>query len=108
MTLLLLICSVFGIVGSVSYLLSNIQVRCCHFLCSPVQCSTQLLGFSDASEEAYAAVVYLRVQDADGSVHVSLVTSKTQLAQLKCQTIPHLELCGAVLLSQVHPSQWST
>ena len=82
-------------------LVSNIQVSHCHFFCSPVRCSTQLHGFSDASEEAYAAVLYLRVQGTEDSVHVSLVTYKSQVAPLKRQTIPRLELCGAVLFSQV-------
>ena len=82
-------------------LLSNIPVCRCHFPCNPALCSTQLHGFSDASEEAYSAVVYIRIQDPTGSVHVSLVTSKTRVAPLKRQTIPRLELCGALLLSQV-------
>ena len=41
--------------------------------------------------------------DAEGSVHISLVISKTRVAPLKKLTIPRLELCGAHLLSQVLP-----
>ena len=63
--------------------------------------STQLHGFCDASENAYAGVVYLRMTDAVGQVHLSLVTSKTRVAPLKRLTIPRLELCGALLLSQI-------
>ena len=63
--------------------------------------STQLHGFSDASESAYAGVVYLRMVDRDGDVHVSLVASKTKVAPLKRLTIPRLELCGAQLLTKL-------
>ncbi|KAI8441259.1 hypothetical protein MSG28_014900 [Choristoneura fumiferana] len=61
----------------------------------------ELHGFSDASNAAYAAVVYLRVIDAEGRVHVSLVTAKTRVAPIKQVSIPRLELCGAVLLSKL-------
>ena len=63
--------------------------------------STQLHGFSDASESAYAGVVYLRMIDSDGNVHISLVASKTKVAPLKRLTIPRLELCGAHLLTKL-------
>ena len=82
-------------------LLSNIHLPRCHFTCNPLECSTQLHGFSDASEEAYSAVVYLRVQNPDGSILISLVMSKSRVAPIKRQTIPRLELCGALLLLQI-------
>ena len=65
----------------------------------------QLHGFSshsfDASEEAYAGVVYLRMVDTLSHVHISLVTSKTKVAPIKRLTIPRLELCGAHLLARI-------
>ena len=63
--------------------------------------SIQLHGFCDASEQAYAGVIYLRMTGSDGSVEVSLVCSKTKVAPIKRLTIPRLELCGAHLLSQL-------
>ena len=63
--------------------------------------SKKLLGFSDASEDAYAAVVYLRMVDCKGRAHVTLVTSKTKVAQIKRLSIPCLELYGALLLSKL-------
>lgn len=55
----------------------------------------------DASEQAYAAVVHLRVVCTNGDVQVALITSKTKVAPIKKLTIPGLELCGAVLLAQL-------
>ncbi|XP_072946331.1 uncharacterized protein [Epargyreus clarus] len=61
----------------------------------------ELQGFCDASNGAYAAVVYARVVDCDGVVHVILLSSKTKVAPIKQVSIPRLELCGAVLLARL-------
>ncbi len=61
----------------------------------------QLHGFSDASEKAYAGVVYLRLVDTNGHIHTSFVIAKTKVAPIKRLTIPRLELCGARLLAQL-------
>lgn len=61
----------------------------------------ELHGFCDASLHAYAAVVYSRIRQQDGTFHTSLLLSKTRVSPLKPVTIPKLELCGAVLLSQI-------
>jgi hypothetical protein len=63
--------------------------------------STQVHGFSDASEDAYSGVVYLRFVDTQERVHVSLVMSKTRVAPIKRLSIPRLELCGAQLLASL-------
>lgn len=63
--------------------------------------SLQLHGFSDVSELAFAAVVYLRVAVSTEEVYVSFVTSKTRVAPIKQLTIPRLELCGACLLAEL-------
>ena len=63
----------------------------------------QLHKFSDASELAYAGVVYLRVVHEFGGVLMSLVISKTKVhvAPKKRLKIPCCELCGANLLAQL-------
>ena len=83
------------------HLISEKHLERCYFPKESRIVSKQLHGFSDASEVAYAGVVYLRMVDSDGFVHVSLVMAKTRVAPIKRLTIPRLELCGANLLSEV-------
>ncbi|XP_011684943.1 PREDICTED: uncharacterized protein LOC105448195 [Wasmannia auropunctata] len=63
--------------------------------------SIELHGFSDASTEALAACVYLKVRDEHGQIHVTLVAAKTRVAPLKPTTVPRLELSAAVLLARL-------
>lgn len=62
---------------------------------------TELHGFCDASNTAYAAVVYLRTINPTGNIHVHLVAAKTKVAPTLQVSIPRLELMGAVLLSRL-------
>ena len=57
----------------------------------------QLHGFCDASTKAYVTVIYLRTVYTNCSVELCLVGSKTGVAPIKGQTIPRLELLGAVI-----------
>ena len=56
----------------------------------------QLHIFCDASESAFAAVGYVRVQHED-KITCNLIMAKSRLAPLKKLTLPRLELQGAVL-----------
>ena len=58
---------------------------------------SDLLTFGDASEEAYAAAVYLRSIYQNGTSICRLVMAKTKLAPRQTQSIPKLELNAAVL-----------
>lgn len=58
----------------------------------------ELHGFSDASERAYGACLYLRTIDIDNRVTTNLLIAKSKVAPL---TLPRLELCAAYLLTNV-------
>ena len=59
-----------------------------------------LHGFCDASEISIAAVVYL-VGEMGETRRSSFVVSKTRVSPVKKVSIPRLELCACVLLSQL-------
>lgn len=61
----------------------------------------EMHGFSDASKDAYAACVYLRIMHKNGEVSVALVAAKTKVAPIKQISVPRLELNGAVLLCRL-------
>lgn len=58
-------------------------------------------GFADASRDAYAAVIYLKVVTTDHGVTTTLLMGKSRVAPLKSLTIPRLELCAALLLARL-------
>ncbi|XP_060644814.1 uncharacterized protein LOC132783576 [Drosophila nasuta] len=60
----------------------------------------QFHGFYDASQSAYGAALYARVETA-GQVSVSLLAAKTRVAPIKTVSLPRLELCGALLLAEL-------
>ncbi|XP_060807713.1 uncharacterized protein LOC132903428 [Amyelois transitella] len=65
-------------------------------------CEVELHAFADASQMAYAGVVYFRTINSNGEIHVHLLTSKTKVAPIEKQlSIPRLELCGAVLAAKL-------
>ncbi len=86
-------------------LLSKFKIRRPYFLYSEVQnneshSSLILVGFSDASEKAYCACVYV-CKLPSNPFESYLVCAKTKVAPLKMRTIPQLELEAALLLSKL-------
>lgn len=70
-------------------------------VCNGLPCTIQLHGFSDASQSAYSACIYVRSVDESGAIDTQLACAKSKVAPLKLQTIPRLELCGALLLCKL-------
>ncbi|XP_039303484.1 uncharacterized protein LOC120357383 [Solenopsis invicta] len=66
----------------------------------PARGDAELHGFADASERAYAAVLYLRTGLGD-SWRTCLVAARTKVAPIKPVTLPRLELCAAALLARL-------
>ncbi|KAB0799264.1 hypothetical protein PPYR_07144 [Photinus pyralis] len=60
-----------------------------------------LFGFSDASSQAYGACLYLIVIYENETITSRLILSKSKVAPLKTQSIPKLELCGFLMLSDL-------
>lgn len=61
----------------------------------------EIHGFCDASMKAYGAVVYVRSISNEGKVTSRLAAGKSRVAPIKVVTLPRLELCAAVLLTDL-------
>ncbi|GFY30764.1 integrase catalytic domain-containing protein [Trichonephila clavipes] len=59
------------------------------------------MAFPNASERAYAAIVYIKCFNESGQSQTKLLCSKSRVALLKTLTIPRLELSTALLLSRL-------
>ncbi|XP_058456935.1 uncharacterized protein LOC131434288 [Malaya genurostris] len=77
---------------------SSIEIPRCYRTFTPATKETQVQmhTFVDASENGFAAVVYLRFQN-ESTIECCLVGAKTRVAPLKFLSIPKSELQAAVL-----------
>ncbi|XP_055623489.1 uncharacterized protein LOC129766915 [Toxorhynchites rutilus septentrionalis] len=80
--------------------LNDLRINRCILIPNPEK--VQLHFFSDASERAYGTCVYVRSTNATGAVKVSLLTARSKVAPLKNQSIPRLELCGALSSAELY------
>ncbi|XP_062558248.1 uncharacterized protein LOC134223126 [Armigeres subalbatus] len=78
------------------------QIRISRCVIIPEATRIELHCFSDASEKAYGGCIYVLSEDPHGTVVVHLFASKSKVAPLKSQTIPRLELCGALLTAEMY------
>ena len=76
------------------------RVPRCYFpntLWESVQSKLEIHVFCDASERAYGAVVFSRLQVSSDEFRTSFIVSKARVAPMKVQTIPRLELMAALV-----------
>ncbi|XP_062714093.1 uncharacterized protein LOC134290886 [Aedes albopictus] len=77
------------------------EVRVPRLVISPDSDSIQLHFFADASSVAYGACCFVRTESTNG-IQVRLLTSKSKVAPLSTHhTIARLELCAALLATQL-------
>lgn len=67
----------------------------------PRKYNLQLHGFSDTSNQAYGAVIYIRQVFVDDSISTSIVLAKARVLPVKGMTIPRAELTAAHLLAKL-------
>lgn len=78
-------------------IITNVSIpRCYSPKMSNEGCTIQLHTFVDASEDAYAAVSYFRIE-ADGGVEIKLIGAKSKVAPLRPLSVPRLELQAAAI-----------
>lgn len=73
--------------------------RCIKFAVVPQ--AIQIHGFSDASQHAYGACVYVRTELNNREFRSELLCSKSRVAPLKAISLPRLELSAALLLARL-------
>ncbi|GBL86826.1 hypothetical protein AVEN_96057-1 [Araneus ventricosus] len=78
---------------------NNLKIQ--RYILLPGTVRIEIYGFSDASERAYAAVLYLKCFTESGQFKTSLLCSKSRVAPLKTLTIHRLELSASLLLSRL-------
>ncbi|XP_062604472.1 uncharacterized protein LOC134266273 [Saccostrea cucullata] len=82
--------------------LEHLQVPRCLLQHSYKDCDVKRLHvFSDASEQAIAAVAFLQAIDSNRTIRIGFTYGKSKIAPKHGHTIPRLELCAAVLAVEV-------
>ncbi|GFU92574.1 integrase catalytic domain-containing protein [Trichonephila clavipes] len=67
-----------------------------------------LLGYADAPESAYGAVVYMHSVKEDGTTTTKLISSKSRVAPIKVISIPRLELSASIAWINTPANQLKT
>lgn len=75
--------------------LDFVEIPRCYFPGAKPFRAAELHTFCDASDRAFVAVVYLRIEQED-KTHISMISSKAKVAPMKTMTVPRLELQATV------------
>ena len=86
--------------GTKATKIPNIEIERCYTKNKEIK-EILLAGFCDASKIGYAACIYLCAKYTDESRSVKMIAAKTRVAPLTNQSIPRLELLGALILSRL-------
>lgn len=70
-------------------------------VCFSDNMTIELHGFSDSSQRAYGACLYVRCILSSGRILSNLLCAKSRVAPLKQVSLPRLELCAALLLANL-------
>ena len=57
----------------------------------------QMHVFTDASTDAFASVIFIRVENKDGSIRTSFVTAKARVTPVRAESISRMELVACVI-----------
>ncbi|XP_034944084.1 uncharacterized protein [Chelonus insularis] len=63
--------------------------------------TVEIHGFSDASQLAMAAAIYLKINSPSTGPKITLICAETKVAPIKQITIPRLELTAALILAKL-------
>ncbi|GFT08187.1 integrase catalytic domain-containing protein [Trichonephila clavipes] len=77
------------------------ELKIDRFILTDSYVKLMLLGYADASESAYGAVVYMQSVKEYGTTTTKPISSKSRVAPIKVISIPHLELSACFLLAQL-------
>ena len=77
------------------------KFNCPRYVNLPDAITTNIVGFCDASQIGFAANIYFVTKNSSGEFKSNLILSKTRIAPKSVTSIPRLELCGALLLSNM-------
>ena len=78
----------------------NIEIERCYTKNKEIK-EILLVGFCDASKTGYEGCTYLCTKYTDESRSIKYIPAKTRIAPLANQSIPRLELLGALILSRL-------
>ena len=76
--------------------LANFKIPRCLQDQRPVK-SKEVVSFVDASQQAYGALSYLRIEYENGTATSRLIASKSKVAPLTPMAVPRVELMGAII-----------